>query len=160
MKKTAFILVFAILCISLTACGGNDASPTPEPTVAPTQVPYREGDVEIVVGDDITEDIFGMPQIPVTITNNGEYSYRVTADRISVNGIEKVKKEDGEFTLGDEVSLNVDIEPGQTVESTVTFLAATWEALGEKEIKNLEISFTINDDVGYKNYTKIVTKEY
>ena len=160
MKKIAFILAVAIMCTSFAACGGSGSKP--EPTVAPTKVPYNEGDVVVTVGDEYTIDTFGIPQFPITIENKGDYTYRITTDKISINGKDSVKDKGKKIPLGEEGCLNVDVNPGEIINDNVNFMVYTWDLLGidKDDVKEIEISFTINDVAGYKNFTKVVKKEY
>lgn len=162
MKKISLLLTAVILCITICGCGGASPTPTPEPTIAPSPVPYNENDIVVSFNGNITTDPFGTPQIPIAITNNGEYGYSVTIDSISVNGITEVETSTGVTPLNDNALVLETVEPGETIETNIVFLAGIWKYVGltAEEISTVEISFKVIDQVNYNNYTEVITKEF
>lgn len=48
MKRIIFLLLALVMCLSLCACGGNDAPSTPEASEEPTTTPVEEDNITLV----------------------------------------------------------------------------------------------------------------
>lgn len=134
----------------------------PEATPAPSPVPYNENDVTIAFNGPITTDPFGTPQIPIIITNNGDYAYSVTTESISINGITEVESSEGTVSLSENSVVMKTVEPGESVETNIMFLAGIWNLTGlsAEQISTVELSFKVTDQVNYNNYTAVITQEF
>lgn len=161
MKKFLFLVLAAILVITLVACdssssnvvqtpsdvvSANNGAEDPqteqpealEATISET-VLVDEAGVKITAKSLDTDGIFG-PEIKLLIENNSGKDLTFQSRNTSVNG----------YMV--ETMMSVDVVNGKSANDGLTFMSSDLEACGISSIADMEFSFHIFDTEGWEDY--------